>query len=60
MLFPYSSVNVSIDGVSQAASLPGPNFLVNRVQALEKKRLEQESAIKASMGQQIKVGFIGA
>lgn len=60
MLFPYSSVNVSIDGVSQAASLPGPNFLLNRVQALQTKRKEQESAIQASMGQQIKVGFIGA
>jgi hypothetical protein len=59
-MFPYSSVNVSIDGVSQAASLPGPNFLLNRLKGLEQKRLEQESAIKASMGQQIKVGFIGA
>jgi len=60
MLFPYSSVNVSIDGVSQAASLPGPNFLINRVQALQQKRMEQEASIKASMGQNIKVGFIGS
>lgn len=60
LLFPFSSTNVSIDAVSQSASLPGPQFLIGKVQALSLKRKELEAAIKSLLGRSIKMAFIGA
>ena len=37
VLFPYNSVSVGIDGVSQSTSNPGPSFLVQRLNDLEKQ-----------------------
>jgi hypothetical protein len=60
VLFPFSSSSVSIDSVAQSAGLPGPGFLMNKIAALEKKRQEQEAAIKAQFGRSIKMTVIGS
>lgn len=35
LIFPYNSVGISIDGVSQSVSTPGPQFLAQRIKDLE-------------------------
>ena len=60
LLFPIAGVNVSIDGVSQSAQLPGPAILSARIAALEKKYLEQSNAVTMNFGRTIKMSFIGA
>ena len=44
LLFPYSSHGISIDGVSQSSSSPGPQFLVARISDLE-KQIEKQMEI---------------
>ena len=45
VLFPYNSVSVGIDGVSQSTSNPGPGFLAQRLSDLEKQiQAERETA----------------
>ncbi len=60
ILFPFSSTSVSIDSVSQSAGLPGPRFMLDKVNALSLKRKELEAAIKAQFGRTIKMSFIGS
>jgi hypothetical protein len=59
-LFPYSAASVSIDGISQSASLPGPGYLLQLIQGLEKKRSELTASFVKYFGKTIKMGFIGA
>ena len=44
ILFPHNSVSVSIDGVSQGSSNPGPQYLRTRIEELQKQKEEQMSA----------------
>lgn len=59
-LFPYSSASVSIDGISQSASLPGPNYLLQLIQGLMQKRNELTASFVKYFGRTIKMGFVGA
>jgi hypothetical protein len=59
ILFPISSTSVGIDGVSQSASLPGPNFLNTRIQILDQKRAKLISALRSAHGSNIKITTIG-
>lgn len=60
LLFPITSTSVSLDGVGQSQSLPGPQLLLGRINALERKREELQNAIKKSFGRSIVVDFIGS
>jgi hypothetical protein len=59
-LFPYSSASVSIDGISQSATLPGPAYLMQLLQGLMQKRNELTASFTKYFGKTIKMGFIGA
>lgn len=58
ILFPYSSVQVAIDGVSQGAALPGPQFMMTRIGMLEKLRDRDLAAIKAATGNSLKMTYV--
>lgn len=60
ILFPYSSVAVGIDSVSQTASLPGPMFLLRRIEQLNLTEKKQRNAVKAHFGRNINLVFVGA
>lgn len=46
LIFPHTSVGVSMDGVSQSVGTPGPNFLTNRIKDLNDIIEKQKTAIK--------------
>jgi hypothetical protein len=46
LIFPHTSVGVSMDGVSQSVGTPGPQFLANRISDLDKIIEKQKEAIK--------------
>jgi hypothetical protein len=46
LLFPYTSVGVSIDGTSQSVGTPGPQFLSQRIKDLEGILEKQKDAVK--------------
>lgn len=46
ILFPHNSVGISIDGVSQSTSTPGPAFLNQRLTELEKIKNDMMDAAK--------------
>ena len=46
VLFPYSSVGISIDGTSQSVGTPGPAFLQQRLGELEKIIQQQKEAAR--------------
>lgn len=46
LIFPHTSVGVSMDGVSQSVGTPGPNFLSNRIKDLNEIIEKQKLAIK--------------
>lgn len=46
LIFPHTSVGVSMDGVSQSVGTPGPQFLANRIKDLEGIIEKQKDAIK--------------
>lgn len=46
VLFPYNSVGISIDGVSQSTGNSGPQYLASRLQELEKIIQVQKEAAK--------------
>lgn len=60
VLLPYSSVNVSIDGVSQSASLNLAQMLLQRMQFLKDQYEKKKAAINANFGKTLKMSFIGA
>ena len=59
MLFPTRSTSVSISGVNQSTGLPGPDFLLQRLQLLKVKEKQQRMAIRAHFGLNIMLDFIG-
>jgi hypothetical protein len=46
LIFPHTSVGVSMDGVSQSVGTPGPQFLANRIKDLGDIIQKQKDAIK--------------
>jgi hypothetical protein len=46
LLFPYGSVGIGIDGVSQSVSTPGPQFLAARLQQLKEQIQEETDAAR--------------
>jgi len=58
VLFPYSGVSNSIDGVSQSAQTPIFQFLQTRMTMLEKKYTQQAAALKGAFGRLMKVSFV--
>lgn len=46
LIFPHTSIGVSMDGVSQSVGTPGPQFLVSRLRDLESIIQQQKDAIK--------------
>lgn len=46
VLFPYSSIGISIDGTSQSVGTPGPAFLAQRLSELEKQIQKQMEAAR--------------
>jgi len=46
LIFPHTSVGISMDGVSQSVGTPGPNFLANRIKDLNDIIEKQKMAIK--------------
>jgi hypothetical protein len=59
-LFPVAGVTVSVDSVSQSASLPGPQLLVQKIQSLKEQYQLKVNAITKHFGRTIKMAFIGA
>jgi hypothetical protein len=59
-LFPFSSSSVSLDGISQSATLPGPAYLYQMIEALKLKRAELTASFTKYFGRTIKMSFIGA
>jgi hypothetical protein len=46
LLFPYSSVGIGIDGVSQSVGTPGPAFLANRINDLKEQIASEMESVK--------------
>jgi hypothetical protein len=46
LIFPHTSVGVSMDGVSQSVGTPGPQFLASRLKDLDSIIQQQKDAIK--------------
>jgi len=46
LIFPQTSVGVSMDGVSQSVGTPGPQFLAGRIKDLENIITKQKEAVK--------------
>ena len=59
-LFPYQQAMVSIDGISQSATLPGASYLLQLLQGLIQKRADLTQAFTKYFGRTIKMAFIGA
>lgn len=47
LLFPHTSVGISMDGTSQSVGTPGPQFLANRIKDLEGIIEREKDAIKS-------------
>ena len=60
MLFPNSSVNVSIDGVSQGVTFQVQQLIQMRLTELDKKKAELKSAFKKQFAKTMSMSFIGA
>jgi len=60
VLLPYNSVQVSIDGVSQSASINLAQMILKRIEALKEQYERKKAAINANLGKTIKLSFIGA
>jgi hypothetical protein len=57
ILFPFSSVSISIDGVSQGNSLPGPGFLQGRLNELKEKKQELLATVKGYFQRSLLIDF---
>lgn len=60
VMFPYGSVSVAIDGVSQSSSLPVAQLIAKRVENLEMKVKSLQNAITSQHGRKIKIAYLGA
>jgi hypothetical protein len=58
ILFPYNSVSIGIDGVSQSSGNSGTQFLVGRLQNLEQQILNDTEAAKSYYCKRILVDYI--
>jgi hypothetical protein len=59
MLFPYSSTSVTVDSVTQSASIPNA-ILAPRLAALQDQYDRKKASIMQGLGRTIKLSFIGA
>lgn len=57
LIFPHTSVGVSMDGVSQSVGTPGPNFLTNRIKDLNEIIEKQKTAIKGYYQRAYQIDF---
>jgi hypothetical protein len=57
VLFPHNSIGISIDGVSQSTSNPGPGFLQGRMDNLEKVIEKQKIALKGYYQKAFQVSY---
>jgi len=57
LIFPHTSVGVSMDGVSQSVGTPGPQFLVNRIKDLGEIIEKQKIAIKGYYQRTFQIDF---
>ena len=57
LIFPHTSVGVSMDGVSQSVGTPGPQFLVNRIKDLGEIIEKQKAAIKGYYQRTFQIDF---
>jgi hypothetical protein len=60
VLFPSSSVNVSIDGVSQSVGYTIPTLLQQRIDRMEKEVEELAAALKSGFGKTVKMTRFGS
>lgn len=58
VLFPYSSVGISIDGTSQSVGTPGPAFLQQRLGELEKIIAQQKEAAKGHYQKRFLIDYL--
>lgn len=58
ILFPHNSVGISIDGVSQSTSTPGPAFLKQRLDELDKVKNELMDAAKGYYQRRFLVDYV--
>lgn len=57
LIFPHTSVGVSMDGVSQSVGTAGPQFLINRIKDLETIINNQKDAIKGYYQRKYQIDF---
>lgn len=57
LIFPHTSVGVSMDGVSQSVGTPGPNFLTNRIKDLGDIIEKQKVGIKGYYQRAYQIDF---
>ena len=58
VLFPYSSVGISIDGTSQSVGTPGPAFLAQRLGELEKIIQQQKEAARGHYSKRFLIDYL--
>lgn len=58
LLFPYNSIGISLDGVSQSVSSPGPQFMAQRIKDLEAIIEKQKDSIKGYYQRKYQLGMI--
>lgn len=58
LLFPYNSVGVGVDGLSQSVSTPGPQFLAARLQQLQQQIQEETDAAKNYYNKKFLIDYI--
>jgi hypothetical protein len=58
LIFPHTSIGVSMDGVSQSVGTPGPQFLSQRIRDLEAIIEKQKIAIKGYYQKPFQIDFL--
>jgi hypothetical protein len=58
VLFPYSSVGISIDGTSQSVGTPGPAFLQQRLSELDKIISQQKEAARGHYSKRFLIDYL--
>jgi hypothetical protein len=58
VLFPHNSVSIGIDGVSQSSSNPGPAFLNQRLQELDRMIKEETEVVRGYYQRKFLVDFL--
>lgn len=57
VLFPHNSIGISIDGVSQSTSNPGPQYLATRMGELEKQIEKAKTAVRGYYQKAFQVSY---